>query len=67
MNPKKITAYLYILSGLFLIIFFGGKLLIQLLGVLAGVLMVRHGAMMLSVGSMFQSYFRTFTYDKQRW
>ena len=67
MNPKKITAYLYMLSGVFLVIFFGGTLLLQLLGVLSGLLMIRHGAMMLSVGPMFQSYFRTFTYDRNRW
>lgn len=67
MDPKKITALLYMLSGVFLIIFFGGKLLLQLLGVLAGVLMIRQGMIMLSAGSMFQSYFRTFTYDRNRW
>lgn len=65
MNISKMSAYLYIFFGCFLVLFFGGTLLLQLLGVFAGILMIRHGLVALSSHSMFQS-FTFFSQDRFR-
>ncbi|MFA5999168.1 MAG: hypothetical protein WC747_04085 [Candidatus Babeliales bacterium] len=43
MLSQKMSAYFYILFGLFLIIFFGGELLLKLLGILIGMIFMAQG------------------------
>ncbi|MBM17724.1 MAG: hypothetical protein CL947_01490 [Epsilonproteobacteria bacterium] len=66
MNFEKLSGYGYMLAGLFIIIFFGGALILQLLGVLAGLLMIHHGYMMVRNQQFFRSYFNVFFNDRYR-
>lgn len=61
MNIEKLSGYGYILAGLFLITFFGGALILQLAGVVAGLFMIHHGFMIIKNQRFFRSYFRSFT------
>lgn len=61
MNIQKLSGYGYIVAGLFIIMFFGGALILQLLGVLAGLFMIHHGFTILNSQRFFRSYFRSFT------
>lgn len=64
MNINKILASAYMISGFLLIIVFGGKLIVQLFGMIAGFYMIWRGFSMLN-GSMFvNSTFKSFTQNK---
>ena len=66
MDIQKLSGYGYILAGLFMIMFFGGALILQLLGVLAGLFMIHHGFTVLNSNRFFRSHFKSFTDIKFR-
>jgi hypothetical protein len=51
-----ITGYLWITLGLFFLVFFGGKLFLQLLGVIIGFLFIFRGLRILSVDRIVYNY-----------
>lgn len=64
MNMNKIMAFLYMVSGFALIIVFGGKLIIQLLGMMAGFYMIWRGFLMLNNPMIINATFKNFTQDR---
>lgn len=66
MNMNKFMAFVYMVSGFALIIVFGGQLIIQLLGMIAGFYMIWRGFLMLNNPIIVHGAFRNFTQDKFR-
>ena len=63
MNMQKIVAVFYIAIGIAMIIVFGGKLLLQLLGILAGLYMIWQGVS-LQRSMFFNANFKNFSDDR---
>lgn len=61
---NKFLGFLYTVCGFALIIIFGGKLIIQLLGMIVGFYMVWRGLLMLNKPMIMHATFRNFTQDK---
>lgn len=57
---QKIEGGVYCLLGLFMVIFVGGKLLFQLLGVVCGVMLLFRGTRLLYPRQGHQQFFRFF-------
>ena len=64
MNMKKILAAFYIIAGIALILIFGGQLILQLLGMMAGFYMIWRGLLMLNKPMFFNANFKAFTNDR---
>jgi len=64
MNTNKIMALAYMVSGVALIVFFGGQLIIQLLGMIAGFYMIWQGFLMLNNPMVMHAAFRNFSQNK---
>lgn len=61
----KMFGWLYIIAGLFLIIFIAGQLLLHIAVLIVGILFVVHGIKKLSSRSMHHGFFRMkYLYDR---
>lgn len=61
---RALTAFFYIVCGFALVVIFGGKLIVQLLGIMIGFYMIWQGVAMLSTPMAFNATFRDFTQNK---
>ncbi len=64
MIANRIAGYLWIALGLFCLIFFGGKLFLQLLGVLVGVSLIFRGLRILAVDRAVYNYSKHYFDDQ---
>lgn len=58
MNLNMIAGYAWIALGLFCLVFFGGKLLLQLLGLIAGISLIFRGLQILAFDRAVYRYSR---------
>ncbi len=56
MSTNRISGYLWITFGLFCLIFFGGKLFFQLIGVIAGFSLILKGMKILAIDGAMYNY-----------
>ncbi len=66
MVENRIVGYMWIILGVFCLISFGGRLFLQLLGVLAGASLVFKGLRILAVDRAFYNYSRSYFDDQFR-
>jgi len=64
MVVNRIAGYLWIMIGLFCLIFFGGKLFLQLLGVFVGVSLIFKGLRILAVDRAVYNYSKHYFDDQ---
>lgn len=64
MSMQKIFAGLYIVTGIVLVVVFGGKLILQLLGMMVGFYMIWRGLLLLNKPMFFNANFRSFANDR---
>ncbi len=64
MIANRIAGYLWITFGLFCLIFFGGKLFLQLLGVCIGLALIFRGLRLLAVDRVVYNYSRNYFEDQ---
>ncbi|MDP3788151.1 MAG: hypothetical protein Q8Q60_02390 [Candidatus Chromulinivorax sp.] len=64
MVAHRITGYLWITLGLFCLIFFGGRLFLQLLGVITGFILIFKGLRLLAVDRVVYNYSRNYFDDQ---
>lgn len=66
MSAQKLLAIFYIVAGFALIVVFGSQLLIQIVAIVVGLCMIRHGFVALNRSCFFRADFRSFTNDKNQ-
>ncbi len=64
MTMQKLFACFYIVCGIALVIYFGGSLIVQILGIMVGLFMIKQGFASLRTPMFFKADFRSFTNDK---
>lgn len=64
LSVRKITGIIYFLLGLFMIICIGGLLLLQLLGVICGIILCFRGLSLMRPMQPQQSFFTFFRQDR---
>ena len=64
MAVKSMVGYFWITLGLFCLIFFGGKLFLQLLGVMVGLSLIFKGLRMLAVDRAMYNYSKNYFEDQ---
>jgi len=66
MIENRVVGYMWVMLGLFCLVLFGGKLFLQLLGVLAGVSLIFKGLRILAVDRVVYNYSRNYFDDQFR-
>lgn len=66
MSPQKLMALFYIVGGFAVIFIFASKLLLQLLAIVAGLFMIRHGMTLLNPSFLINKGFAFFMRSRNR-